>query len=245
MSISRNILFVVVAALSAHAGAQSILSDNFDSDSLGSLIGQAPWQGTGTDFNVVAGGGSIPTAYSGSQLLESNGSNGSDEVLDYIGPAWQARNAGNNTLEASARMYMISGDTTSRTVYMGLTSDSGQKLALVGFAYGTGQFFGFTTTTGMVFGPSLAQGEWHTVQFDAHLNTHTTDFYVDNTLFGSGTFTDSTVNSLYLKSTPIDSGTIPGAFFDNVTAQAVPEPSSFAAIGVGLVGLLWSRRRKA
>jgi hypothetical protein len=66
-----------------------------------------------------------------------------------------------------------------------------------------------------------------------------------NLVTGTFTATSSTFDLTFLaESLPSNSGNVDaGTFVDNVSVQAVPEPASMAALGLGALGLL-KRRRK-
>ena len=189
---------------------------------------------------MVPGGGNRPTATSPSQMLASATLN--TKAGNFIQTNWNTRNSGNNILVAECDFYMPSSDTSGRSMNFGITGDTGNLLSDIG--YSGSSFFIFSTQSGLTGSIAGARDTWHHLSIALNYSTKTTNLFADGSLLGSvGYGASEIVNSIVLNSAS-GTGNFTEAYFDSFKATAVPEPMTFAVLGLGVVGFAMRRRNR-
>jgi hypothetical protein len=233
-----------LGVMTSVASAQTLLNDGFDSYGNGNVNGQGGWFTSNTSFNVINGGGSLPTPTSGTKMLASNGLN--TNAGNFIQPAWNARTSGNDILIVEADLYIPSTDTSGRSLNCGISGNTGNMLCDIGYTTSGNQFFIFSTVSGFGATVSGSRNAWHHLKFQLDFNAKTTDLFVDSGLLGTVAFGPTEgINSIFLNS--VSGATPPEAYWDSFKASAVstvPEPTSLGAIALGF-GVFVVRRRKS
>lgn len=90
---------------------------------------------------------------------------------------------------------------------------------------------------------TLNADSWHNLRIELDTVANSASYFLDNALVASGTYTtdDSVIGDVDVYSSAIgyDIGK-----FDNLSVQAVPEPASMAALGLGLAAVARRRSRR-
>ena len=227
-----------MSAVATLASAQVLFSENFDGLSVGDLGGQNSWLDFTDGIDVVAEGGGNPSALSGTQMAGAFPTSAAQAIRVVNQGSFDP---GNDILRVTGFVYVssTSGILNAYLSVTGILGSTPTRYGAVGvtgageFSYGDSAAI-FTTGTANL-------DDWNSLQMDVDLAANTTSFY------GNGSFLGMVNNdpSLVLNNVSIEGvgGQPSNAFFDDVQAEAVPEPATMAILG-GL-GLLAARRRKA
>jgi hypothetical protein len=233
-SASLALTFVLVAT----ASTQVLRVDNFD-DSTGDVIGTNGWFGTAGQFTKIASTNPAPT--SGANVLRSITLN--QTVGNFIGPLWAARTAGKNILVAEIDFRSDSQDSTQRSLNFGISNDSADVLASIGYSTTGNVLFTANSSSDFTAGPFVPRDTW--VRLGIRLDTTSggIQFFRDGVQIASSTVINPlTINSIFINSVTIFGGNPRGAYFDTMRVEAVPEPATMAAMLVGVAALRRRRR---
>lgn len=244
-------LFAVTAAMAGSAHAGVILSDNFDSYTTGNLVGQGGWTQTSTvsTNQIQVTGGALVI-----------GSTGGQDIYNGLGTL---STASGSILEADFSLDMVTPTTTATTgdyffhfgTTLGGTSGFYGKVFAKTDALGN-LYLGLSTlsTSTITYGAALTEGVAHTISliysFNGGIGLDTLALSVDGnsyatyTSLGADTAPNSIVEANVRQGT---SGNYPSLTLDNLVVSytaAVPEPATFAIMGLGAAFLGLRRRHK-
>ncbi len=222
-------------------------SENFDSYASGSQVaGQGGWKGW---FNVPANGSIVSNtqALSAPNSLDVVGI--SDTVHEYSGyNTGQWRYSGSVFTPTN---FTVTGE-IAYFILLSNYSDAGTNMhwsvQLQMQADGVVQD---TNGGGTSTPTTLVRGQWVPFSVDIDLNANTRVVKYNNITVATGTWfagTGATANigavDLYANSPDDVTGgnTVP-VYFDNLQLQAVPEPTTIVALGLGAVAMLRRRRK--
>lgn len=221
------------------ASAAVIYSTGFElpTFSTGALAGQGGWDPA--SFGTVEGS----TVYAGTQAVGFDASN--LPVGQYLAGIALSSSSQGTLMQVSDKFY-YNGDMNVAWFPLGLFSGNpqfflGQLVIYQGSAelgLASGAFVGNVPVT---------SGAWHNYTMYFNFTTGMQSAYVDGTFIAQGalpngatslTEVESGINYLYGASTN-------QAYVDNVLVSTVPDPTTIALVGVGLLGLGFTRRKRA
>ena len=244
---------LVTASMCASASAQIIWDSNgFEQPAyeVGDLSGQEGWTTLGIPsltrgHRVVAGSG--PSG--GSQVVEAwhdgNSGNGISQSVDYVFDAAGTFQFSSDFRLDSSWFDRDSGSTYESGISVGLGTDS-QRFTWSLLATKTDAFEGWSLTDGTTDDilASTLDTDWHNLMITYDNATGMMSGFVDGNFVSSMSFSPESFSKLYSVElfSNRQSTTHPGSAYYDTAVAAVPEPSTMAALGLGLACLL--RRRK-
>jgi len=232
-------ILAVVATFAAAANAQ--WSDNFDGYANGTqLHGVGGWAGWGLN---AAAGALVSNAQSSSAPNSVDINGASDLVQEFA--------------FATSGQWMFSGDVFIPTAYTGdsyfimmntYTSAGGGNGnwslqmhfdGVTGMVNNNGGSGNVVTETEVPF----IRNEWvdFNIMIDLDANTHT-GFYNGSQVVTGAWYLAPGVAAI--ANIDLFANNATSVYYDNLSLQAVPEPATFVALGIGLAGLAVLRRRK-
>jgi len=229
----KYLVFVLVlGGLTGAASAQ--WSDNFDSYATGSQMhGQGGWKGWQND----PGSGALTSSF---QALSAPNSvaigGGSDLVHEYSGVtsgAWTYY----------ANVFMPTGRTgTTYFILMNRYSDAG------GFQNGWWSVeLGLAANGGVLDNlrsetpRTMNVGAWNEIRVDFDLTANTQSTFINGDLLSAGTWTTDGNSQLNLAVVDLYAGNTSNVFYDNL--RLVPEPTTMAALSLGVLAFIRRRRK--
>jgi len=230
----------MAACVLAIVPAKAQWSDNFDSYTLGSINGQGGWEGwTGN----AAAAGTVTAAQASSLPNSLRVVVGNDTVqpfTGYVGGLWTLSLQQYIPSSSSGATWTIlmnqypNNLNWSAEVYANLTE------GWIGVLDGDGNQYGST--------PPLVKDQWVDMRFDINLDGDVSAYY-NNTLIGTFPWQVSggSINQLQALDLYPDEGAntaqVGAVYYDNLSLQAVPEPTTIALAGLGFAALMIFRRR--
>jgi len=264
---------VLALALSGHIAFAAATATDTASNYGSSWSTSPPNSGSGFGSWTVIVNNNDGPPYVGTYIAQS--SSYGDTINDAGGNAWATyANSGNGSGSISISRAFTAGPSTSASLYNqtfsydlssgGVGPGQGLLSTEIGNAFslqyvGTGNVDSLTLNTptsslntGVGYG-ALNSGLAVSLAVSGALNSPSEDYTLTISPFSggsplyqtSGTFDSSSYNTSSF--TFLDSDTTGNAYFNelNITAEAVPEPSTFVLIGAGVAGLWGLRRRTA
>lgn len=243
----RLCVCLAMFAIGMVASATAQWSDDFDSYATGSqVIGQGGWNGW--DNNAAAGG-----LVSGAQSQSAPNSIAVVGSSDLVRPVTGA-NSGQWLLTADMFVpadytgisYFILMNTyvpsTPAQQNWSLQMEFRAATNIVANLGGSGN----TTAAGniTVTQQPLVRDQWVPIEvlMDFDNNTHVAKYNGNEVV--SGTWAAGTGSNVAYSTVDLFANTGSVVYYDNLNLQAVPEPSAFMALGIGIVSCLGLRRRK-
>jgi hypothetical protein len=261
MRFSRIAAVSSLAVVVSAASAQVVFQTGFEPPAYtadSSIVGQpASMPPTWTTFSggfIVRQAVPSVTPFAGSQMLESTSHAAPDTERNARIPlldAWNSRNAGNNIAVASVMMYLPSASTTQEAQYgIRARSASGATSQFAGiFAdITTGVVSMWAPTGNTVTNLTLSKDAWHHVELEMNFDTGLVRGFVNGSMANhTFSFEPAVTTQLFWvtmwNQKPATHEIPQVVYFDDYKIQAVPEPATMAALGLGLLAL--ARKRKA
>lgn len=233
---------VIVGALALSMGvfanAQVFFNENFEGFTAGNLNGQNGWQTlAATGYNVVAGGG-----YGGSKGVSYfTAAAASNYAWPDIIPAYNSATSSNKTVRAMMDIFVGSTPAVlGRGGFRAYTAGGGTLVA-GGYFRSDGNLYNGGGT--VLLGTNAAwMNTWVKLEVRMNFGSANYQVFVNGTQVGANqAMTATTLEDADLfNSNSANAATIS---YDNYKVEAVPEPASVAALGLGVVALM--RRRRA
>jgi hypothetical protein len=266
----KQLALLSMLAVAAAAHSQTLYSTNFDNlaaGTNGATMSSQGWQydGSSSSFTVVKNGqtnaGGV-TALSGTQMLRAttttlNSSN--NWGWRDLGGAWDSRTLGHNTLHTSVSFFVPADNSRTSTYGLQAYTPDLDLLASITFRpnYNGTHAVIALGNTGVGIPVASFKGVWSS--FDLFINADTATAYgianIGGQFFNLGSkAVDPSKVSLGISEVDFfagnsgvtQTGTTAAAnsvYFDNFKVEAVPEPSTIAALSLGALAFL--RRRKS
>lgn len=237
----KKVLFGALAlGVVASANAQVLLSENFESFTPGNLDTQNGWitlTGAGSAYNVVNGAG----LGASKGVVFTEGSAGGNFAWKDLIPAYDSVVSSNKIVRARTDIFV--GATTGVLGRGGLRAYTGLGGTLVagGYFRSDGNLYNGAGT--VVLGSNTAwMNTWVSLEVRMNYNTATYTVLVNGVQAGAAqALVGTTLEDVdFYNSNSVGAADIA---YDNMKIEAVPEPGSILALGLGAVALL--RRRKA
>lgn len=241
----KGMILGLAIAMAAVSQAQVLAINNFDTMSMGAIAGQQGWSTLSDPFLV-----SNNRSFSGPNAVlktQVNQSFGSEWAWPDIVPEWDSAAQANKIIKASVMMYLEPG--TGAAGIFGLDAYqfsptfgrvAAVRVGMDGSVRLDGQTTGTVTAAGVV-----AMRTWNKIELFMNYATGTATASINGTDIGlTASFTRTQLSDVDLVSTR-NSGATNSAWFDDYKVEAVPEPASMTALGLGLAALLRRRTKKA
>ena len=238
----KTIIAGIITVGPVLAFGQVVWTEDFDSLTLGQLHNQNGWFNNTLNTNVVAGGGSLPTAHSGNQMATNQPTLGGSFQNLHVPTGWNTRDAGKNTLVLTGAIYVSSGTANLGSAIFQVvgTNPSPSRMGFAGIA---GDRFFFGTDANAQLGGVASLDQWNILRIEVDTVNHTNAFYANGGLLGAGTYDSSLVlNNWGFSAVALFGDVNKPVFYDSMSVEAVPEPITLLAIGIG--SLVAFRRKR-
>lgn len=239
-------------ALGASSQAVTLFSDDFESRTLGNIGGQGIW---GTDASTQFLVASDAGKFVGTKSLKVNHSGagaGTTWAYPTLAPSYTVvPSSGVNVLNLSADFYMESGSFTgtgSRQYGFEIFTTSFSTVASARFS-SDGKVVSFGTGTTTTTGVAVPFDTFFNFRLSLNYTSGQGSMWLNGAQVGSNFNFNTALTSIGdgdIRGTnliPPSSSVSGSAYADNYKFEAVPEPASMAALGLGILGL--ARRRRS
>lgn len=221
---------------------QVVWSEDFDSLALGQLHNQNGWFNNTLNTNVVAGGGSLPIADSGSQMATNQPTVGASFQNLHVPTGWNTRDIGNDTLVLTGALFVSSGTANLGSAIFQVVGTNPTP-ARMGFAGIAGNRFFFGTDANTQLGGVATLDQWNILRIEVDTVNHTNAFFANGGFLGSGTYDPSLVlNNWGFSAVALSGNVSKPVFYDSMSVEAVPEPMTLVALGIGSLVALRRKR---
>lgn len=242
-----------IAAGAAHAQTTNVLTDTFDTYTAGPLIGQGSWTITGTSttnpltVTNPGGAGFVPLANTGQDAYEAFTTAVTHTDGNILSTTFSLNLSAAGSGDYFAHVSNPAGTTSNfyERVYAKSTT-GGYLLGLSDT--GTTQVYG---TTVIPFGtPITVNVIWNFVPgaFNDFFQLNVNGAAYSTFTWSSATAEPTTIAAFNLRQGTASSAPTATSFdtvaVDSIIGGAVPEPSTYAMIGLGLVGLVGVQRMR-
>jgi hypothetical protein len=229
-------LSVLSLACGAVARAE-VFKETFDTYAAGSQMhGQGAWKGWD---NTPGAGALVSNGFSYNSPNSVNITGGSDLVHTWSGLT-------SSRYEFSAMQYIPSSSTgTTYFILLNKYNDGGPYdwSVQVSFNLGTSTILDEQVPDPKPTMP-LIKDQWVKIVADIDLDADKVDFYYNNTLLSTHTWTSGADSVLEIKAVDLFANSAGPVYYDNVVIRQVPEPSVVCLLGTGLVALGLAFRRR-